>query len=301
MSTAVFAYETDQYSYRDLPLADAAPFLNREVDRAIAEVAETWSRDHRQDAYFVTGIYRRIGGLHWVDRLERMAMDSPEVERTPVTFRDNAFSDFPLYASRVAGMFGLGATFNIAGVRVGSDKLGHFLSQGRKFWLRYQRMDEAMAARRSTFTEGAIFGQPMTGRFSNGDLVANYEGHRFYRSLFEDDIIPGKPAILRWEDGRYVVQRSFDWADHVNIFWDEALMPNDYGDWSLPFAEEMLRGLCPSYAEHPELWAVPGWDALWRRYGELLQLRDTRRLRLDVFCEAQASEAETAIEAGSEP
>jgi hypothetical protein len=258
------------------------------VNRAIREVASNWRRDHRADNYFVSGIYWEIGGLHWVDKLERTAMESEVVERTPVSFEDNAFTDFPLYASRVAGMFGLGATFEIAGVRVGSDKIGHFLSQGRKFWLRFQRMDEAAAARRSAFTEGAIFGQPMTGRFSNADLVANYEGHRFYRSLFEDDIIPGKVAILRWEDGRYVIQREFDWADHVNIFWDEALMPNHYGRWSMPHVETMLSRYCDSYAEQPELWAVPDWDRLWERYAELLQLRDTRDLRVDVFCDARS-------------
>jgi hypothetical protein len=295
-SAAVVAYETDQYSYRDLPLADAAPFLNAEVNRAIQEVATEWRRDHRADNYFVTGIYRRIGGLHWVDQIERTAMESDEVERTPVSFDDNAFANFPLYASRVAGLFGLGATFEISGVRVGSDKLGHFLSQGRKFWLRFQRMDERAAARRSTFTESAIFGQPMTGRYSNADLVANYEGHRFYRSLFEDDIIPGKIAILRWEDGAYVIQREFDWADHVNIFWDEALMPNHYGGWSMPFVEDMLRGHCPSYAEHPELWAVPDWELLWERYADLLSLRDTRALRVDVFCANEDIADETPAE-----
>ncbi len=57
-----------------------------------------------------------------------------------------------------------------------------------------------------------------TGSYSNADLVANYEGYRFYRSLFDDDVISGKTAILRWENNRWVIQREFDWADHVNEY-----------------------------------------------------------------------------------
>ena len=73
-------------------------------------------------------------------------------------------------------------------------------------------MSEQEAAERSAYTERAIFGQMTTGSYSNADLVANYEGHRFYRSLFEDNIVPGKPAILRWENDAWVIQRPYTWA-----------------------------------------------------------------------------------------
>ena len=58
-----------------MELEDAAPFLNEQVNQAIREVVEDWSRSRRFDPYVVTGIYRRIGGVHWVDRLERLAME----------------------------------------------------------------------------------------------------------------------------------------------------------------------------------------------------------------------------------
>lgn len=262
--------------------------MDREVNAAIAELVAGWEGP-RHDARFVTAIYRRIGGIHWVDQLERWAMESEEVDRVPVDPREHAFSELPFLANRVTAVFGAGPTLQLAGVRIGSDKIGHFLSQGRKVWLRYQRMrSEREALARSAYTERAIFGQPMTSRYSNADLVANYEGHRFYRSLFEDGVVPGRAAILRWEDGRYRIQRPFSWGDHVTIFWDEALLPNHYDDLAYPHVRAMLLTLCDGYREAPEAWAAPGWDALWARYGELLQLRDTRELRLDLLCEGAA-------------
>ena len=38
--------------------------------------------------------------------------------------------------------------------------------------------------RRSVTTERGVFGALTTGIYSNADLVANYEGYRFYRGLF---------------------------------------------------------------------------------------------------------------------
>jgi len=50
-----------------------------------------------------------------------------------------------------------------------------------------------------------------------------YEGYRFYRSLFEDAVVGDKPALLAWKQDHWIMQRPFDWSDHVNDFWDEAL------------------------------------------------------------------------------
>lgn len=281
----VHAYETDPFQNRAVPTADARVALNREVNRTLEEIATHW-RGPASEARMVDAIYRRIGGQHWVDRLERWAMQSSEIEKLPTPRRRSIYAGQPFWAVRVAAVFGIGPSFRIGNAVVGSDKLGHFLSQGRKFWRRWQRSgDEADAARRSAFTERAIFGSATTGVYSNADLVANYEGHRFYRSLFEDDIIPGKPAILIRSGAGWRVQREFDFADHVNPWWDEALYPNAYDRLLAPVMRERLRQLCPDVARHPSIWEVPADvdDALGARYG-MLELRDRRDWRLPALC-----------------
>ena len=277
------AYETDQFNNRQLSIKDSTSIMNYQVTQAIVSTILGWQGDADQ-MKVVNGIYKKIGGKHWVDKLERFAMDSSEVEKLPTPPHDSIYSGHPLYATRVAGLFGVGPTLKINNVLVGTDKLGHFLSQGRTFYRRWVKVqDERKAAEHSAYTERAIFGQMTTGSYSNADLVANYEGFRFYRSLFEDNIIPGKPAILAWKGDYWVMQRSFDWADHVNDYWDEALNINHYDELLYSHMKNRLLSFCDDYHENPDLWVVHDEETLKYRYRDL-QLRETSELRLDSLC-----------------
>lgn len=279
----VGAYETDQFNNRLEPIEDSTLLLNQQVNMAI-EAAIADRQGSRDDMAVVNHIYRAIGGIHWVDKLERWAMNSPEVDKLSTPRRKSIYSGHPIWATRVAGFFGVGPTIRVNDVLIGSDKLGHFLSQGRKYYRRYLRYeDEARAAERSAYTERALFGQMMTGSYSNADLVANYEGHRFYHSLFEDEVVPGKPAILSWADSGWTIQREFDFADHVNVYWDEALNINHYDSLLYPHMEERFRSFCDDLSLAPGRYEVHGEAALKERYAHL-QLRDTSELRLTHLC-----------------
>ena len=294
------AYETDQFTNRHEPIADSTAVLNREVNRTISELVAGWNKGHDEMA-MVNAIYHEIGGHHWVDKLERWANKSPEVEKLSTRRYDSVFSGLPIWASRVTFFFGVGKTIRLNGQLIGSDKIGHFLSQGRKFYKRYARYgSETRAAERSAYTERAIFGRLTTGAYSNADLVANYEGHRFYRSLFEDDIVAGKPAILRWDGDGWVVQRRFDWADHVNEYWDEALNVTHFDALLYKHVHKKLIGMCSLYWETPALYAIPDEPPLKERYAHL-QLHSTSELRLDSLCPVQVflkTRAESVAKAG---
>lgn len=286
LPAVAIAYETDQFSNRDEPIADSTELLNAQVNATLEEIIANWDDGHDEMA-MVTAIYHKIGGHHWVDKLERWAVQSDQVEKLDTPRYDSVFSGLPWYALRVTTFFGVGKTIRVNGQLIGSDKLGHFLSQGRKFYRRYRRsLSEEEAAQHSAYTERAIFGRMTTGSYSNADLVANYEGHRFYRSLFEDDIVPGKPSILRWEGDSWVKQRNFDWADHVNEYWDEALNVNHFDALLYKHMHERLLALCPSYWEQPELYTIANEAPLREKYAHL-GLQDTSELRLDSLCPVQ--------------
>ena len=294
----VSGYETDQFSNRLNPISDSTEALDARVNLAIRDAIADWKgpADRRK---VVDAIYWDIGGVHWVDHIERWAMKSDEVERLTTSRRDSIYQGHPIWATRVAALFGVGPTIKLNGQLIGSDKLGHFLSQGRKFWLRYQRtFDEAQAAEHSAYTERALFGQLTTGVYSNADLVANYEGFRFYRSLFEADEISGKPAILSWRGDHWEMQRPFTWADHVNAYWDEALNVNHFDALLYPHMKQRLAEFCPDYFEAPERYRIRDEDRLKARYAHL-QLRDTSELRLKNLCAEPAGEASEVVTATS--
>ena len=277
------AYETDQFNNRLQVIADSTAIMNKQVTLAIGSTITSWSGP-RDEMKVVDGIYHKIGGKHWVDKLERFAMDSGDVERLDIPAHDSIYKGHPLWATRVAAFFGVGATLRINDTLVGTDKIGHFLSQGWKFYRRMAKMkDESLAAEHSAYTERALFGQMTTGSYSNADLVANYEGYLFYRSLFEDNVIEGKPAILAWKGDHWIMQRPFDWSDHVNDYWDEALNINHYDKVLYPHMKARLLTFCDDYESAPQMFMVHDEKTLKYRYRNL-QLRDTSELRLDKLC-----------------
>lgn len=283
------ASETDQFYDRDKPLADSTEVLNRRVNEAIAEIVAGRRNDPEQKHIVIT-VYRKLGGRRMLDKLERWLFESPEVAKREVPRHESIYSGMPIWSTRTASVSELAKTLYVNDQLIGSDKISHFLSQGWKFHKRYQRYgSEEAAARRSVFTERGIFGAGATGTFSNADLVANFEGYRFYRSLFEDDVIPGKPAILRWEDGGWLVQREFDWADHVNEYWDEALNMSSYDALLRQRMLEKLVDMCPQYWQDPAIYTIANEDELRRRYAHL-GMRDTRDMRLDTLCLAHLPE-----------
>ncbi len=284
------AYETDQFTNRLSPIRDSTEVLDLKVNETILEIASSWTGP-RDEWKFVNAVYYEIGGRHWVDKIERWAMKSTQVERLHPSRRESIYQGHPFWATRVAAVFGVGPTIMLNGQLIGSDKLGHFLSQGRKYYGRYRRSnDEAQAAKHSAYTERALFGQLTTGVYSNSDLVANYEGHRFYRSLFEDDIVPGKNSILRWEADHWVVQASFTWADFVNAYWDEALNINHFDALLYPHMVDRLLQFCDDYDTAPERYRIDDESVLQQKYAHL-ELRETSELRLDRLCTDKAADS----------
>lgn len=283
---AVLAHETDQFSNRTDPIADSTQVLNREVNNAIVEVIED-GRDGDDHMAFVNAIYRKLGGRFLVDHIEKWAIESPEVAKLKTGRYESVYSDHPIWAVRVTKLFGVGQTIRVNDQLIGTDKLGHFVSQGRKYYRRFLHYDsEEKAAEQGAFAEWAVFGQMSNGNFSNADLIANYEGHRFFRSLFEDNIVPGKPAILRWEDDGWRIQREFDWADHVNEYWDEALNINHFDALLYGHMYREFVSYCPRYWRDPALYTIVNEQQLADRYAHL-GLRDNSVLRLDSLCPVQ--------------
>lgn len=278
------AYETDQYSNRLMPIADAAPELDARVNAVLADVAAAW-RGPGDEVEFAYRVYHRLGGLYWVDRIERFAMQSKAIERLPQHRHRSIFAGAPVWATRVNFVFGVGETIRLAGSLLGTDKLGHFFSQGFKYFKSHLAgWPEERVLWRGRFNERWLFGQLTTSVYSNADLVANYEGYRFYRSLFEDGVVEGKPAIVRFRDGRATLTRPFAWSDHVNDYWDEALNPSFLSPALAHAVRRALAGVCPDYRRDPEAYVARGEPALRERYAGL-GLRDAPENSVPAVCE----------------
>lgn len=285
---AAGAYETDQYSNRLLPIRDSLAPLNDRVNRVLARAVATWSGP-RDDWRLARRVYWELGGLYWVDHIERWAMDSPAIDKLPQNGHHSIFAGAGFLSTRVNFIFGVGNTIQVAGVLIGTDKLGHFFSQGVKYYGSHLRgdSDERVVAR-GELNERWLFGQLTTGVYSNADLVANYEGYLFYRSLFEDGIVAGKLAIVRWVrdpsgHDRPTLQRPFDWQDHVNDYWDEALNPSFVETGLQHWFDRRLPLLCDEYRQNPPRFVPRDSERLERQYAKL-GLKPAPQNRMDHVC-----------------
>ena len=278
------AYESDQYTNRTQDISDSLELMDGAVNKAI-KVILARKNPPRTKSRIAKAIYFEIGGLYWADKIERWAAKSSEVEKYEQTRRDSVYKGMPFWATRVNFIFGIGRSFRVNDVMVGSDKFGHFVSQGYKYYMRELRGESReKLLRKGWFAERWIYGELTTGLFSNADIVANYEGWRFYQSLFKDDVVKGKAAIMKLDRGIYVQQRPFSFADHINDYWDEALNPS----YAVPSLNKRLRkaikGLCPEYHKSPDFYTVSDDAQLWIRY-EHLGLKDSRQNQFAAICD----------------
>jgi hypothetical protein len=227
------ATETDQYFAIDKSPRDSLSVLNEKVNRELLGAVDlvnrrgSWDHDSCEDV--AQRIYQRfrISGLH---KIELWAEQTPRIERVPSDEEHGRFKnkDSIYRNSRLWDWgltFGVKATFNVAGVHLGADKLSHFFQTGWKYNKRYREfMQEGVPEREAlerlvrygVKTESGSLGLGATGVFSFGDLEANYQGFLFYRSLCQDE----HPRLLKTPEG-WRLTRPFDWREYVSPRFDE--------------------------------------------------------------------------------
>jgi len=241
LSALAFAYETDQLTDRDQPLADARAFANEQMNGILDGVITELNRDHcgDEDAELRAalarairregdhaervpgrGLWHSFGYGHYGKLLET----GPIERRSFYADRSDIYGDMGLTESPVLKIAGTCSTINLGGHLVGVDKIDHFLVVGYDMW-RWSDDGERdnRAVQWATLTENTWFGEYTSGGFSYADLRADWDGYRFYRDLLNEGSV-----VERGADGCMVRERSWDWSDWVNAEWDEVLNPNVY-------------------------------------------------------------------------
>jgi len=220
------ATETDQYFAIDKRPRDSLGVLNEKVNREILGALDlvnrqAWDRYSCDDVTDRIHQRFRISGLH---KIELWAERTPRFERVPVDaehsiYRNERFWDWGL-------TFGVTATFNVAGVHMGADKLSHFFQLGWTYNEHFREdlnrgVPEREALERLVHlgveTENGHLGFGTTEVFSFSDLEANYQGFLFYRSLCQGE----NPRIVKTAEG-WRLRSPFDWREYVSPLFDES-------------------------------------------------------------------------------
>lgn len=234
------ALETDPFYAWDRDLADAAPFVNARVNLEIGAVLERINASDlgttRSCDDVVDAILRHFRLFIFHD-LELWVTNTSLIERAPGdpdavrNFRDHYVYRDTSELDPVEWM-PPSPTIEVDGIRIGTDKLTHFFSEG-SFYRRWYLdaiddgvgHDEAvdLAIRRGIRMERTFLGWLASGVLSLADLEANEQGMHWLVGMCH-----GPSPELRLTDGRWTLSPPFDIRRHVAPSWDESWRPNLY-------------------------------------------------------------------------
>lgn len=244
LSLAVEAAEVDQFTRVGPELADALPQLNRAVNQALAEsvaranqpLPQAPKRRHRfprQSAGCQTS--RLYSAMSWnlarpvIGQIESFAEKAADIERRTIPLNQSVYRDFlwPQSPSLVLSER-MAAVIRVGNTEIGTDKLGHFFTEGFSYFnaTDYLRSGPEQGLLFGEWSESVYFGAQTTGVYSFADLVANFNGLRFWNRVLarQPDPLTGLEVqpYVECNHGQWVLSRSFSWLDYVDAAWDES-------------------------------------------------------------------------------
>jgi hypothetical protein len=176
-----------------------------------------------------------------------------------LVLNDSIYRDIDYIEGLSLNLKELSDVVNIDDVLVGIDKLGHFFAEGWRYFEIVELKDKTIyeALTWGKKKESGLFGYSTTGIFSYADLVANFNGMRFWNKVLNKQGDPLKGVIANLFERPYVTcdiqiiesikageivrawkyNLAFDIADYVDGSWDEGNNCNSYAD---PIIEEKV-------------------------------------------------------------
>jgi hypothetical protein len=238
-SSAIFAFETDQYNLPTVPLADigdeVSDYTEENVRKAVGKINEEILKHQacldknskktncgsieeervklenlRSEDAIARKVFKLLGGGIPPFTNSGTWMEKHKFKGQPARFR-TSFSD-SIYKIIPTSYLTISDTVNLYGDEFGTDKIAHIFQQGYTYYKIYERaiakgLSPEEAARKANKygkrTESTYYGYFVSGVYSNGDLAANFAGMKFYQGLTQDVKIGEnvRPAVLVLQDG----------------------------------------------------------------------------------------------------
>jgi hypothetical protein len=279
-SISAAAMETDQYHLPRVPLADIGDQVSEHVENVVqGAIRKINSEIAKYEACLTTGRPGQKGcrsqeiertQLLYLRSNDAVARETYEMlgsgtlvstkigkwmygqnGRYKTGYRES------IYVSDPIDYLTISPTVNLYGVQFGIDKLEHLFQQGYRYYGIYQKevrrgADPQAAAQKAVrwgrMTERTYFGLMVSGVFSNGDLVANYAGMKFYQGLTNPIRIGDsvRPAIVVQENGYWLFNPAADLrqdllrpfiTEHLN----EAMNPSIYAATIYPAIRHSVK------------------------------------------------------------
>lgn len=289
-----FAAEVDSVTPRDIDLENSRTFINEIFNQRLKEGIQKANakddiEDMEEDVFcdeeaLYTELRKAIFQsftASWgfkgysLDKELRTLLASKSYS---LALNDSIYRDINYLEGFSLNVKELSDVVNINGHLVGLDKLGHFFAEGWQYFelSGYQERNVNQALVWGKEQEAGKFGYATTGIFSFADLVANFNGWRFWNKVLLKENDPLKGAFANFFNRPYATceiqffssfknkkivkaweyNSKFDVGDYVDGAWDEGNNCNSYKN---PVIEEKVVAriknvnpdfICPSLPEY---------------------------------------------------
>ena len=314
------ALETDQHYAWGRTLADSTDVVNAkfnlELERAVASFPPGSPPSDCTEV--VVAFRKRLRSL-LQHPIMLWSMNSALVPRIPANSdehrryrRTNLYSNHPPIDP--GSWMPYAPTIEIGGVRLGTDKLSHFVSSGWTYYATYRRAlakngadeDEAVraAVRRGIQEESFLLGGATAGSLAIADVEAAFQGLHLY-----SDLCDISDPILQLGAEGWVITRPIDLRSYVKPRWDESFQPPVYSRSRWRKVRPMLEGYCDRLDDPQVVEMLQRYRSQDRQtvVGEIVaelvaegKLEDPARFGFDAVCTA-ADLRVTATAASPEP
>ncbi len=176
-----------------------------------------------------------------------------------LSLNDSIYRDIDYLEGFSLNLKELSDVVNINGHLIGLDKIGHFFAEGWQYYelTHYDDYNIDKALEWGKQQEAGKFGYSTTGIFSFSDLVANFNGWRFWNKVLLKADDPLKGAFANFFNRPYVrceiqffdsikklkivkaweYNSQFDLSDYIDGTWDEG---NNCNSYETPMIEEKV-------------------------------------------------------------
>jgi hypothetical protein len=249
--SSVYAAEVDQHTNSHITIDDSQEILNNKVNDLIRlsikqANAPRYSKMPKHPgkgyAYYplcsVDLLHKALESnlaRALIGQIEMYAEESPLITKRTLPIQQSIYRDFSaVNAPSLATYKRISSVINLNGIEIGTDKLGHFFTEGWRYFQLTNQMegDIKKGILFGLWTESFYYGAQAPGVFSYADMIANFNGLRFWnrvRSKFKDPITHlYQPPYITCENKKWAVNNSFLWSEYVDEAWNESVNCNNF-------------------------------------------------------------------------
>ncbi|OUR97159.1 hypothetical protein A9Q84_12595 [Halobacteriovorax marinus] len=229
-----FASEIDPFNGRDVELANALPVINAKANFLMQDALD---KANEKDECSEKALYKQLRKKfrnQYTSEFSKWVVETEQIEKVTTNTSDSIYQDFKWFQAIVPGLFAkisdpAGKVMRVNGVLIGTDKFEHFFGSGfnyfKKFYLKEKTLEKAMNI--GYRAETGFLGAMMTGVMSYADMVANFNGMRFWNTMLGKhvDILTLQPVspYVSCKEGKWQQVRELELGAYIDDAWDEGI------------------------------------------------------------------------------